>query len=183
MIDWEIFPKPISYKKSLQIMENHVELMLENKAKSKIMLVEHEMTYTTPKKENDLLLAGIPLVLTNRGGGVTYHGPGQRIIYPIIDLRNYKMDIHWYLDSLEKWIINTLEVLEITAHQKTQQRGVWVQNHKIASIGVRFRKWIAFHGCAVNINTKMEYFDLIKPCGIDPSMMTSCKALGKKIAE
>jgi lipoyl(octanoyl) transferase len=182
MIDWEIWAQPLLYTKSLKIMQDHVELMLQNKAKSKIMLVEHETVYTTTTQESNLLLKGIPLVKTNRGGGITYHGPGQRIIYPILDLRNYKMDLHAYLNALEEWIIDTLRILGINAQQKPQARGIWVKDHKIASIGVRFRKWIAFHGCAVNITTNMKYFDSIQPCGMDPSVMTSCETLGKKVS-
>jgi lipoyl(octanoyl) transferase len=182
MVDWEIRYQPILYKKSLELMQDHVELMIQNKAQSKIMLIEHEMVYTTPQETGESLLDGIPLVKTNRGGRITYHGPGQRIIYPILDMRNYKMDLHWYIDSLEKWIISTLKMFEINAQQNSAQRGVWVKNYKIASIGVRFRKWIAFHGCAVNIDTNMNHFNPIKPCGIEPTVMTSCQALGKKIS-
>ncbi len=183
MVDWEILDQHVSYTTSLKMMQDHVTLMIQNKAKSKIILLEHEQVYTTSQEENKSLIDGIPLINTDRGGGITYHGPGQRVVYPIIDLRHYKMDVHQYLDALEKWIIAAIGICGIHAQQNYRQRGVWLSEHsKIASVGIRVRKWIAFHGCAVNLNPDMQRFNAIHPCGIEPSLMTSFESLGKRIS-
>jgi lipoyl(octanoyl) transferase len=180
--NWQVYSKPVPYQDFLKQMHNHVELMIENKAKGKIFLLEHEEIYTTGTSDDRSFINSIPLIQTNRGGAMTYHGPGQRIIYPVIDLRVYKLDLHWYLNALEQWVISALKTFGIKAKQSPFQRGVWVQDgRKVASVGIRVRKWIVFHGCSVNIETDLNKFGPIMPCGLEPRFITSCKELGKNV--
>jgi lipoyl(octanoyl) transferase len=183
-IEWEVIPGTICYDKAIVLMHEHVNLMLAGKKESKIILLEHENVYTIGSKADSRShINNIPLIRSNRGGATTYHGPGQRIIYPILDLTHYRKDVHWYLDSLEKWIIAALKMLGINAEQNSEHRGVWVQGqNKIASIGVRFHKWITLHGCAVNISTDMKYFEAINPCDMNSQCMTSCHKMGYPIS-
>jgi lipoyl(octanoyl) transferase len=181
--DWDISYTPTLYQDFMKRMDHHVELLIQNKGKSKVFLLEYEEVYTTGASDNRSVIGNIPLIQTNRGGAITYHGPGQRIIYPILNLNNYKLDLHWYLNTLEQWIIGALKNFDIEAEQNATQRGVWVKGAgKIASIGIRMRKWITLHGCAVNIETNMNKFQSIRPCGIDPYLMTSCSKLGKDVS-
>jgi lipoate-protein ligase B len=108
-----------------------------------------------------------------RGGDVTFHGPGQLVGYPILDLRAHREDLHWYLRSLEKAIVSALDTLGITAGTNPGLTGVWTRGRKIASIGIHVKQWITYHGFALNVSTDLTYFDLIVPCGIRDVVMTS----------
>lgn len=110
-----------------------------------------------------------------RGGDVTYHGPGQLVGYPILDLRAYRQDLHWYLRQLEELLIRALAGFDIVGTRVPGYTGVWVEDRKIASIGVHVTRWITFHGFALNVTTDLADFDLIIPCGIDAVQMTSIK--------
>jgi lipoate-protein ligase B len=119
----------------------------------------------------------IPVLETDRGGSVTYHGPGQLICYPILNLTNYKKDIHKFLDKIEQITINTLNKYDINAISISGKRGVWVEKRKIASIGIAVRRWVTYHGIAVNLNTNLDYFDFINPCGYNSDIMTSLQKI------
>jgi lipoate-protein ligase B len=119
----------------------------------------------------------------DRGGDITYHGPGQIVVYPILDLKGYKKDIRWYLRSLEAVIINFLDKCNIKGEQKNNFTGVWVGEEKIASIGIGVSKWISYHGFSLNICPDLEYFDMINPCGLVGAKVTSLsKILNKSVA-
>ncbi len=120
---------------------------------------------------------GVEVVETNRGGKTTYHGPGQLVLYPIIDLRLRGRDLHRYLRDLEGWLIELLARYGITARTDPRNTGVWVDGGKIASIGIAVRRWVAYHGAALNVNTDMKYFDYIVPCGLEGVRMVSMAAL------
>ncbi len=116
---------------------------------------------------------GVELFEVERGGDVTFHGPGQLVGYPIIDLKRHRQDLHWYLRTIEEGLINTLADYGIPGERNTAYTGVWTRGKKIASIGVHARDWVTWHGFALNVTTDLSYFDLIIPCGIDGVVMTS----------
>lgn len=147
-----------------------------------LLLVEHPPVVTlgrSSKQKNlvsspDFLASkGVELFEVERGGDVTFHGPGQLVGYPIIDLTRHKQDLHWYLRSVEDSLIRALETLGVPAERNTGFTGVWTRGRKIASIGVHARDWVTWHGFALNVTTDLTYFDLIVPCGIDGVVMTS----------
>ena len=153
-----------------------------------LLLVEHPPVVTLGRasKEKHLIASpgflaqnGIELFEVERGGDVTFHGPGQLVGYPIVDLKRHRQDLHWYLRKIEEALINTLADLGIAAERNTAYTGVWTRGKKIASIGVHARDWVTWHGFALNVTTDLSYFDLIVPCGINGVTMTSiAKELG-----
>jgi lipoate-protein ligase B len=110
---------------------------------------------------------------TNRGGEVTFHGPGQLVAYPILNLRRRGRDLHRYLRDLEKWTVRVCQTYGVPAHAETPHTGVWVEDRKIASIGIAVRRWVSYHGVALNVSTDLSYFDLLVPCGLPDVEMTS----------
>jgi len=147
-----------------------------------LLLVEHPPVVTLGRasKEKHLVASpeflqskGVELFEVERGGDVTFHGPGQLVGYPIIDLKRHRQDLHWYLRKIEEALINTLADYGITGERNTAFTGVWTRGKKIASIGVHAREWVTWHGFALNVATDLSYFDLIIPCGIDGVVMTS----------
>jgi lipoyl(octanoyl) transferase len=157
-----------------------------------LLLLEHEPVVTLGRssKEKNLVASreyldsrGVDLFEVERGGDVTFHGPGQLVGYPIIDLKRHKQDLHWYLRQLEQSIISTLAALGVIAERSTGYTGVWTGGKKIASIGVHARDWVTWHGFALNVSTDLSYFDFIVPCGIDGVVMTSVeKEAGRKVS-
>ena len=140
--------------------------------------MEHDHVYTFGKNANkDFLLNSYPkdidVVETDRGGQVTYHGPGQIVGYPIINLNHFKKSVSWYMRSLEKIIIMTLDDYNIVAERKDGMTGVWVDDEKICAMGVRLSRWVTMHGFALNLTPKMEYYDSMIPCGIQDYGITS----------
>jgi lipoyl(octanoyl) transferase len=120
-----------------------------------------------------LATRGVEVHEVERGGDVTFHGPGQLVGYPILDLTHYKQDLHWYLRQLEATLISALSTFDIDAEQRQGLTGVWTNGRKIASIGVHARQWVTWHGFALNVTTDLSYFDLMVPCGIADVEMTS----------
>jgi lipoate-protein ligase B len=147
-----------------------------------LLLVEHPPVVTLGRasKEKNLISSpeflqskGVELFEVERGGDVTFHGPGQLVGYPIIDLKRHRQDLHWYLRKIEEALINTLADFGIPGERNTAYTGVWTRGKKIASIGVHAREWVTWHGFALNVTTDLSYFDLIIPCGINGVVMTS----------
>lgn len=147
-----------------------------------LLLVEHDPVVTLGRgtRESSLPLApeairarGVEVFDVERGGDVTYHGPGQLVGYPIFDLTHHKQDLHWYLRAVEQALIDALATLGIEAGRQDGQTGVWTGGRKIASIGIHVKQWVTFHGFALNVSTDLSYFDLIVPCGIAGVTMTS----------
>jgi lipoyl(octanoyl) transferase len=147
-----------------------------------LLLVEHEPVVTLgrgtrasslPVPVSDLRRRGIEVHEVERGGDVTYHGPGQLVGYPILDLRRHREDLHWYLRQLEAVLIHGLGRLGVEADRRPGLTGVWTRGRKIASIGIHVKQWVTFHGFALNVNTNLSAFDLIVPCGIPDVVMTS----------
>src|SRR6059036_4370527 len=141
-----------------------------------LLLLEHPPVVTLGRNSHEahLLRGGdVDLFEVERGGDVTYHGPGQLVGYPIIDLAGYRRDLHWYLRSLEQALIDALAELGVTAERNTGYTGVWTRGRKIASIGIHVKQWVTWHGFALNVTTDLSYFDRIVPCGIPGVVMTS----------
>ncbi len=160
-----------SYKNTWELQKKLQIKRIENKIEDTLLLVEHEPVYTFGKNadENHLLQnypEDVKLFHIERGGDITFHGPGQLVGYPIIDLHNYKMSISWYMRSLEEVIIRSLDRFGISADRKDGLTGVWVGDEKIAALGVRISRWVTMHGFALNVNTNLSYYDSIIPCGI-----------------
>ena len=147
-----------------------------------LLLVEHEPVITLGRSSKDshllanptqLAKLGVEVFEVERGGDVTFHGPGQLVGYPILDLKRHRQDLHWYLRQVEEVLIRALATLDISAERVPKYTGVWTRNRKIASIGVHARDWVTWHGFALNVTTELSYFDLIVPCGIPQVTMTS----------
>jgi len=147
-----------------------------------LLLVEHPPVVTLGRSTKDgnllasaelLATRGVDLFEVERGGDVTFHGPGQIVGYPIMNLQGHKLDLHWYLRQLEETMIRALGTLDITAGRVDGKTGVWVGGRKIASIGVHARQWVTWHGFALNVTTDLSYFDLMVPCGLPGVVMTS----------
>ncbi len=169
----------ISYSEALDIQNRFVTERLENTINDTILLLEHESVYTIgrtrdksslQKEESDL---PYPVFETNRGGQATYHGPGQLVGYPILDLKLYKKDLHIYLRTLENSLIDACHQFKINATTRKGLTGVWCNNRKIASIGVGVRQWVSMHGFAINVSGDLSPFKEIIPCGISDAEMTS----------
>ena len=147
-----------------------------------LLLVEHPPVVTLGRRNADnklpvseafLRSRGIELFEVERGGGVTFHGPGQIVGYPIFNLQRHREDLHWYLRQVEEGLIRTLATFDVAAERNAGYTGVWTNQRKIASIGVHARAWVTWHGFALNVTTDLSYFDLMTPCGIDGVVMTS----------
>lgn len=187
MIDWINLPGLVEYSKSLKIMEDKLEQIILNQTSETIYLLEHNDVYTAGtsyKKEELLESSNIPVIYTGRGGKYTYHGPGQAVIYPLIDLRksNRKKDVKLYIKNLELAVINTLREFGIDAYTIDGKVGIWTNHQnipaKLCAIGVRIKKWVTYHGIAVNINTDLQKYKGIIPCGISDFPVTSLYELG-----
>lgn len=179
----------VPYKRALELQLALLEKRSKGEIEDSLLLLEHPPTVTTGRRGKDehLLLdlpefqkRGIHFEVVSRGGDVTYHGPGQLVGYPILDLNKFNRDIHKYLRNLEEIIILALEDFNIRAERLKGITGVWVNGEKIASIGVGVRRWITYHGFALNVNTDLSYFDMIIPCGIQGVRITSMKKLLEK---
>jgi lipoyl(octanoyl) transferase len=164
--------KPVKYEDALKFMEKRLLEIDQNKSNDLIWTLEHEDIYTagTTYKENEVLDKSIKILKTNRGGKITYHGPGQLICYFVIDLKKGKKDIRKFISNIEKTIIETLKYYQIDTFPDKDNIGVWYNDNskikKIAAIGVRVSKWIAYHGFSININNDLEKYNAIIPCGI-----------------
>ena len=184
-------PSPAPYLETVEAMECHVDFMITGCTSEEVWLLEHPPLYTlgTSAKESDLLPAstGIPTYPTGRGGQITYHGPGQRVAYVMLDLSQRKKDVRHYIWMLEEWLILTLKDLKITAERRQGRIGLWVfsqtgQEEKIAAIGVRLKKWITFHGISLNICPDLSYYEKIIPCGLAQYGVTSLAAQGLSVS-
>ena len=187
----------IDYPEAIAFMEKRVEKIRTNINSELIWLLHHPSIYTVGKSSNNsdfLKNPQIPIYKTDRGGQITYHGPGQRIAYFMINLNNKRKDVRYFINLLEKITIDTLKEFNIIAESRSDRIGIWVTKYKnkilnkekkIGSIGIKIRKWITYHGVSININPDLNYFKLINPCGIKDFSVTSLQELGvdPKISE
>ena len=177
--------KPINYFSAIDLLEKRLEDLYKNKEKELIWILEHDEIFTagTSYKENEILDNSINLIKTNRGGKVTCHAPGQLICYFVLDLRK-KKDIRKFISCIEKTIIDTLKEYKIETFSDKNNIGIWHKKNKtvnkVAAIGVRVKKWIAYHGFAVNINNNLNQYKKIIPCGIKDKGVTNLISIAKK---
>ena len=175
--------KPVIYEDAKKMMEERLLNVDLNKSNELIWTLEHPDIYTagTSYNENDILDKSIKILETNRGGKITYHGPGQLICYFVIDLKKRKKDIRNFISILEKTIIDTLQFFNINTFSDKENIGIWYkdneQTKKVAAIGVRISKWIAYHGFSININNNLDKYKAIIPCGIKDKGVTNLKQI------
>ena len=175
--------KPVKYEKAIKFMEDRLLEVNNNNSNELIWVLEHDDIYTagTSYEENEILDKSINVIKTYRGGKITYHGKGQMICYFVIDLKKRKKDIRKFISILEKTIIETLKFYNIDTFADKENIGIWYndQNNykKVAAIGVRVSKWIAYHGFSININNNLKKYDAIIPCGITNKGMTNLKKI------
>ena len=175
--------KPIKYEDAIKLMENRLQEIHLNKSNQLIWILEHEEIYTagTSYLESEIIDKSINLLKTNRGGKITYHGPGQLICYFVIDLKKRKKDIRKFISTIEKTIIDTLKFYKIKTFADKKNIGIWFQDEfeikKVAAIGVRVSKWIAYHGFSLNIQNDLKGYDSIIPCGIKDRGVTNLKKI------
>ncbi len=176
----------LPYTEAFELQKQRVEQLQNGAAQDSLLFLEHPHVVTLGRNATgDALVAdrsfiearGVELADTNRGGDVTYHGPGQLIGYPLLQLENDRHDIRRYVGDLEDVLIRTLADFSITGRRHPEHRGVWVDGRKIASLGIRISRWVTSHGFALNVNTDLSYFSLIQPCGIAGCEMTSMASL------
>jgi lipoate-protein ligase B len=176
----------VNYKKALELQLSLLNKIKRGEVGDTLLLLEHPPTFTVGrrgkpehllKNVDELKNRGICFEIVGRGGDITFHGPGQLVGYPILDLNNHKCDIHLFLRNIEEVIIDALSDFDITGERKTDYTGVWVRDEKIASIGIGVKRWTTYHGFALNVNTDLSYFDIIVPCGIPGIKMTSIREL------
>jgi lipoyl(octanoyl) transferase len=210
-MEWKTSPKPVDYQKAVAFMETRARQIREGAADELVWLLEHPALYTagTSAASSDLIdTLGLPVYKTGRGGQYTYHGPGQRIAYVMLDLRKRAPDVRLYVQRLERWIIAALAALGVTGFTREGRVGVWVETGvmhggvlhgdlagerarsesrgsvrppteaKIAALGVRIRQWVTYHGISLNVNPDLTLYRGIVPCGIRDFGVTSLEALG-----
>ena len=175
--------KPVKYEDAIEFMEKRLSEIDKKNSNDLIWILEHKELYTagTSSSENDILDKSIKIIKTNRGGKITYHGPGQLICYFVIDLKKDKKDIRKFISLIEKTIIDTLRFYNIETFADKENIGIWHNNNneikKVAAIGVRVSKWIAYHGFSININNDLKKYDAIIPCGIRDKGVTNLKEI------
>lgn len=189
-VDWRISDSRVDYAAAIAFMEARAATIAAGEAPELVWLLEHPPVYTsgTSGKPEDLRDPRFPLVPTGRGGQVTYHGPGQRVAYVMLDLKRRRPDVRAYVAALEEMIIRTLDAFNVRGERREDRVGVWVRRpdkgegyeDKIAAIGVRLKRWVSFHGIAINVEPDLTHFQAIVPCGVtDPRYgVTSLVDLG-----
>ena len=192
-IDWEISDELVEYAYAVSRMEALAAGISSGAEPEKVWLVEHPPLFTagTSADPSDLLANTLPVHKTGRGGEYTYHGPGQRVCYVLLDLNKRQKDVRVFVATLEQWIINTLDQFNVRGERREDRVGVWIarpekpalpngamREDKIAAIGIRLRKWVTFHGISINVEPDLEHYDGIVPCGIEGHGVTSLVDLG-----
>lgn len=171
-IEIKISKKPVEYYKAFKTLEKRHLDVLNNKKPELIWILEHPSVYTAGVsfRENELLDKSQKIIKTNRGGRITYHGPGQLVFYVVINLKKRRQDIRWFINILENTLINTLQNYRVVAKASRKNVGIWVKHKrktkKIAAIGIKIKKWVAYHGFSLNINVNLNEYNKIIPCGL-----------------
>ncbi len=188
-VEWVIAEGLIGYDEAVAEMEARAALIADGDAPERVWLVEHPPLYTagTSARDEDLLAPGrFPVHRSGRGGQFTYHGPGQRVAYVMLDLKRRDPDLRRFVAALEAWLIGTLDAFNIRGERREERVGVWVRRpdkgaeaeDKIAAIGIRVRRWVSFHGISLNVEPALSHFDGIVPCGVSDQGVTSLVDLG-----
>jgi lipoyl(octanoyl) transferase len=188
-VEWRISDNLVDYDTALSKMDDRVQRIIAGEARELVWLLEHPPLYTAGTSANDADLVSpdrFPVYSTGRGGQHTYHGPGQRVAYVMLDLRRRQQDVRAFVSALEAWLINSLWHYHIRGERREDRVGVWVQRpdqgqnveDKIAAIGIRIRRWVTFHGISFNVEPELEHFSGIVPCGVQEHGVTSLVDLG-----
>ena len=174
-IEVKISKSRISYEKAMLFLNKRVALLKENSGQDLLWVLEHPITYTAGirSNNNEILNKKIKIIYTNRGGKITLHNPGQKIIYFVLNLNKRKKDIRMLINIIEKSVIEFLKIYNIEGKTDKKNIGIWVKNKKIAAIGLKVSNWIAYHGCSININNDLKAYEEIIPCGLDNKKITS----------
>jgi len=193
MVEWKVHDAPVSYPEALAAMDARVEAILAGAADECIWLLEHPPLYTAgvSARPEELLDNRFPVHRSRRGGRYTYHGPGQRVVYVMLDLNRRGRDVRRFVWQLEQWVIDTLDTFQVRAGRREGRVGVWVPRpektpqpdgsppeDKIAAIGIRLRRWVSFHGISINVEPDLSHYSGIVPCGIAGHGVTSLVDLG-----
>ena len=188
-VEWRIEDALVPYEAALALMDERVAAIADGKARELVWLLEHPPVYTagTSANDRDLVEPGrFPVVRTGRGGQYTYHGPGQRVAYVMLDLNRRQPDLRRFVAALEAWLILTLDAFNLRGERREDRVGVWVRRpdkgetveDKIAAIGIRVRRWVTFHGVSLNVEPDLSHFSGIVPCGVAEHGVTSLVDLG-----
>ncbi|MEM0900356.1 MAG: lipoyl(octanoyl) transferase LipB [Pseudomonadota bacterium] len=193
-VEWKIENSLVHYPHALSVMEARAEAIAAGRANEMVWLLEHPPLYTagTSANASDLVMPGrFPVYKTGRGGEYTYHGPGQRVVYVMLDLKRREQDVRAFVSTLEALVIDTLATFNVKGERRDGRVGVWVERpekealipgmareDKIAAIGIRLRKWVSFHGISINVEPELEHYSGIVPCGISEHGVTSLVDLG-----
>ena len=185
---WEVAAAPVPYPDAAARMEREVEAIFRGEASERVWLLEHPALYTagTSANEDDLVEPNrFPVFRTGRGGQYTYHGPGQRVAYVMLDLKRRGQDVRAFVAGLEQWLIDTLAAFNLKGERREDRVGVWVtradREDKIAAIGIRVRHWVSFHGISLNVDPDLNHFSGIVPCGVTEHGITSLADLGLNV--
>ena len=192
-VEWRISNELVPYPEAVAEMEQRAEAIARGEASELVWLLEHPPLYTagTSAKPEDLLTPDrFPVYKTGRGGQFTYHGPGQRVAYVMLDLKSRTPDVRRFVQDLEEWIIGTLDRFQVRGERRADRVGVWVRRpdlgetreDKIAAIGIRLRRWVSFHGISINVDPDLQHFSGIVPCGISEHGVTSLVNLGLPVS-
>ncbi|WP_421695268.1 lipoyl(octanoyl) transferase LipB [Aestuariivirga sp.] len=184
-VTWETSAGPVSYPEAMARMDGHVDAIAKGAEPERVWLLEHPPLYTagTSAGEQDLVERDrFPVFKTGRGGQYTYHGPGQRVAYVMLNLKHRGSDVRAFVAALEQWVIDTLDQFNVKGERREDRVGVWVRRgareDKIAAIGIRVRHWVTFHGLSINVEPDLSHFSGIVPCGIREHGVTSLVDLG-----
>jgi lipoyl(octanoyl) transferase len=189
LVEWVTAPAPVPYEAAVAEMERRVGEIAAGRANERVWLLEHPPLYTAGTSSNPADLVApdrFPVYRTGRGGQYTYHGPGQRVAYAMLDLKRRRQDLRAYVAALEAWLIGTLAAFNVRGERREDRVGVWVRRpdrgveaeDKIAAIGIRVRHWVTFHGISLNVDPNLEHFTGIVPCGVRAHGVTSLVDLG-----
>jgi lipoyl(octanoyl) transferase len=193
-VEWRVSDSPVSYEDAIASMETRAAAIAAGRAAELVWLLEHPPLYTAGTSTNhaDVIDARFPIYESGRGGQLTYHGPGQRVAYVMIDLRRRGPDVRRFVATLEEWIIQTLAALGVRAERREDRIGVWVRRpekgngfeDKIAALGIRVKQWVTLHGIAINVNPDLAHFSGIVPCGVSEKRygVTSLSDLGVPVS-
>ena len=175
-IEFKISKNPVNYKKALQLLEKRVDEVKEG-GRELVWILEHPTTYTAGirSEKKDILDKSINVIKTNRGGKITLHNPGQKVVYFVINLNNRKKNIRNLITQVEQIIIKFLKIYKVNSYADRKNIGIWVNQKKIAAIGIRVSRWIAYHGFSININNNLNDYQKILPCGLSNKKITSLK--------
>jgi lipoyl(octanoyl) transferase len=181
-LEIKISKKLIPYESAFKFLKRRVDTLKKQKGKDLLWILEHPLSFTggIRSKKNEILDKNIKIIKTNRGGKITLHNPGQKIIYFVLNLNNKKKDIRNLVKQIEVSIVEFLKLYGIKSYTDKKNIGVWVKGKKIAAIGIRVSQWIAYHGCSININNNLDHYKKIIPCGLDNNKITSIENESKR---